>query len=111
METEKKILFRYIKTGNVYMPQFKQPQLDNVWKHFTRETFKDNSLLGKMAYLICSLSNSGGWGAPIYYFRDSKKVYFLTEIEVMAFLGAAQSYYSSQAVEFTMDIETSKTQA
>ena len=100
---EAKIEFRYEKSGNAYLPMFKQPQFSDDWKYFNKNSFERESILGVIAAKIASI-NCSDWSGGLYHFKskDDVRVFFKTEIQVMAFLGAAKSYWSTRIEEFSI---------
>ena len=97
--------FRFIKTGIVYLTQFKQVELgQDDWKFFNKNTFPASSALGKIAEKIASINCKRRYSAAQYHFesKDDTRVFFKEEYQVMAFLGAAKSYYSQQIVDFNL---------
>lgn len=95
---------RYIQSGIVYLPQFKQPQFSDEWKYFTRDTFEPNCILGILASRIASINNHPNFSYPVYHLPKKLfyRVYFKEEYQVMAFLGGAKSYYTQREVNFEL---------
>jgi len=104
------IEFRYIKTGNAYMPQYKQAEFENEWRYFTEKTLGEKTLIRRLAAGLAELNIitqsrfESRWDSvksgPYFIMTDNKQVYFLEEHLVCAFLGGAKSYYSKEIKEF-----------
>jgi hypothetical protein len=99
---------RYRKSGNIYTPQYLTKE--DEWKDFTADQISGDlrNLCEKIAGLSfpirSGLNTSGYW----YYFENEKNtgkgaLIFSNEMYVMAFLGAAKSYFDSQTKEFNVD--------
>ena len=97
--------FRFERTGIIYLPQFKQVELgDTEWNYFTKDTFDKNSILGAVSRALTRINNINGYEYGQYWLKDdkTKRVFFKEEYQVMAFLGAAKSYYSREIKKFTL---------
>lgn len=91
--------------GKHYIPQY-QLNGQDIWYDFLAKDV--NNLLESIAYKLGQLSHPGGYGESQWYYKPSNKeekegemkVFFTAEIFVMAFLGAAKSYFTPQTKEF-----------
>lgn len=95
--------YRYIKSGNLYLPQYKKDE--GEWLNFTDKTFTERSLLGRLALSLANLSvhpGSAVWYQGPQYFLEDGRLFFLEEHLVCAFLGAAKSVHSVETKEFNL---------
>lgn len=89
--------YRYTITGNgLFVPEYKKQ--DGDWHKFYAKDMSGNML--KLCRSLAELSAPRKWGGGQWYFEGSARsdyegaVFFTTELIVMAFLGAAQHWYS-----------------
>lgn len=106
------IEYKYIKSGNAYLPMYRQVKFSEEWKYFNKKTLmnvsgEENSLLLKLCKSLAELCQStktryGKFGVtiPAQYlikFKEEEEIiYFQEEYLVCAFLGGAKSFFSQE---------------
>ena len=80
---------RYILEGQ-YLPQFSNDE-GKTWEYFTA----DNIPIG-LQKIAQSLGVSRKFDDNQWYYENTKKVFFMTELKAGAFLGAANVVFNSQ---------------
>ena len=103
---------RYIKTGNAYIPQYKKDEKSD-WNCFTAKQVPKKSLLYGVSKALGDTCTDtavvkNAWDHTIretklfLEYKEQDVIFFLEEILVMAFLGAAKSYYTQEVKEFSI---------
>ena len=95
---------RYRKSATFYIPQYLSEKYE--WEDFTADQISGSlrKLCEKIGILSFPMSWNGQW-----YFHDNGKdkgnglLIFSNEMYVMAFLGAAKSYFNQETKEFNID--------
>jgi hypothetical protein len=98
---------RYIKKGNNYLPQIKEEGGDK-WVYFIRN--KDESKATMLSIIAQALANCdgrvfgrySGYHDNPYFYTETREFYFVKEVYVMAFLGAAKSHLTQETIEFKL---------
>jgi hypothetical protein len=90
---------RYVKNGEHWMPQKKSKS--GTWEDFSEDWTKKHTSIYKLAIAIADLENKN----PFY--SNTKTMFFVSEMHVMAFLGGCQSYFSQEAKAFEIFIDKS----
>jgi hypothetical protein len=93
---------RYKQSGTHYIPEYKNKQ--GEWISITAEDVGMDARndLSRVCYRLADLSAPRKWDSGQWYYEDSKIVFFTKEIYVMAFLGAAKSFWQTKEVEFKL---------
>lgn len=89
---------RYIQnTQQHYQPQYKSK--DGNWTTFRSDNFPKKGEVANMIRYIAECKNTNGWGYAQWAYGDTKEIFFLNELSVMAFLGVAKHYFKENITE------------
>jgi hypothetical protein len=85
---------RYVKNGINWMPEYKSKSSGD-WKAFHKDQVSKYNILKKLGTALAEL---GGRKDP--YYSNTQEMYFLNEVEVMAWLGGVQGYFRDEVNDF-----------
>jgi len=90
---------RYVKNGYHWMPQRKNKA--GTWEDFTEEWTKKHEKVYELAIALSGLENM----SPFY--SNTKTMFFVSEMHVMAFLGGCQCYFTQETKVFEIFLDNS----
>lgn len=92
------IKYRYRKNGSQFIPQYKREVNNEDWRDFVASDIKGD--MKRLCQSIGDIQAPQRWDCGIWYYKDDPHTLLFTkEVFVMAFLGAAKSFYSDETKE------------